>query len=116
MVMNNLYNQIKTYLRINTDLENREYGFKDACSRLIELDETIRLPNNYVMENAAKSDYITNRAADFEGSLSAENGKVTLHQKLALKKRVYEANDWTGFRQAVNAHKSYGEYIILKHK
>ena len=116
MVMNNLYNQVKTYLRINTDVENRQYGFKDTCSRLVELDETIQLPDSYVMENAAKSDNITNQAADFEGSLSAENGTITLHQKLALKKRVYEANDWAGFRQAVNAHKSYGEYIILKHK
>ena len=41
MVMNNLYNQVKSYLRINTDLEERRYGFKDACSRLVELDETI---------------------------------------------------------------------------
>ena len=47
MVMNNLYNQVKSYLRINTDLEERRYGFKDACSRLVELDETIQLPTGY---------------------------------------------------------------------
>lgn len=44
MVMNNLYNQVKSYLRINTDLEERRYGFKDACSRLVELDETTNSP------------------------------------------------------------------------
>lgn len=53
-------------------------------------------------------------AADFEGSLKAENGNIVLHQKLALKKRVYEASDWKGFRTAVNAHKAYEDYVIIK--
>ena len=115
MVMNNLYNQVKSYLRIDTDLENRQYGFKDGCSRLVELDETIQLPKGYTATSGSKSDVMTSNAADFEGSLSVSDGKLVLHQKLALKKRVYEASDWQGFRSAVNAHKSYGDYIILKH-
>ncbi len=115
MVMNNLYNQVKSYLRIDTDLETRDFGFKDGCSRLVELDETIQLPKGYTMATAPKSDSMTSNAADFDGSLSAADGKLTLHQRLALKKRVYEASDWQGFRSAVNAHKSYGDYIILKH-
>ena len=44
LVMNNLYNSIKSFLRIDTSLEKREFGFKDACSRLVEQDETIQLP------------------------------------------------------------------------
>lgn len=114
MVMNNLYNQVKSYLRINTDLEERQYGFKDACSRLVELDETIQLPKGYTLLNEAKSDSKQSNAADFEGSLSQQGDKITLHQKLALKKRVYEASDWDGFRTAVNSHKSYGDYLIIK--
>lgn len=114
MVMNNLYNQVKSYLRIDTGIEERKYGFKDSCSRLVELEETVRLPEGFVMESAPKSDNMSSDAADFEGSLSVEDGKLVLHQRLALKKRVYDANDWDGFRQAVNAHKSYGDYIILK--
>ena len=47
MVMNNLYNQVKSYLRINTDLEERRYGFKDACSRLVELDGNDPTPTGY---------------------------------------------------------------------
>ena len=43
-----------------------------------------------------------------------DGNKVVLHQKLALKKRVYEAGDWNGFRNAVNAHKSFGDYIVIK--
>ena len=114
MVMNNLYNQVKSYLRIDTDLAERQYGFKDACSRLVELDETIQLPKGYSLLNEAKNESKQSDAADFEGSLSQQGDKVTLHQKLALKKRIYEANDWDGFRSAVNAHKGFGDYLIIK--
>ena len=114
MVMNNLYNQVKSYLRIDTGKEERRYGFKDSCSRLVELDETVQLPDGYVMETAPRSDNMTGVAADFEGSLTSSGGTVALHQRLALKKRVYEAADWDNFREAVDTHKSYGDYIILK--
>lgn len=114
MVMNNLYNQVKSYLRINTDLPERQYGFKDGCSRLVELDETIQFPKGYTLLNEAKNESKQSDAADFEGSLSQDGDKITLHQKLALKKRVYEAADWDGFRSAVNAHKGFGDYLIIK--
>lgn len=114
MVLNNLYNQVKSYLRINTDLTTRQYGFKDACSRLVELDETIQLPKGYTLLNEAKNESKQSNAADFEGSLRQEGNQITLHQKLALKKRVYEASDWEGFRSAVNAHKGFGDYLIIK--
>ena len=114
MVMNNLYNQVKSYLRIDTDLEERQYGFKDACSRLVELDETIQLPAGYKLVSEAKEDSKQSNAADFEGYVHQGDGKVVLHQKLALKKRVYEAGDWDGFRNAVNAHKAFGNYLVIK--
>lgn len=114
MVMNNLYNQVKSYLRIDTDLEERQYGFKDACSRLVELDETIQLPAGYKLVSEAKEDSKQSNAADFEGYVRQGDGKVVLHQKLALKKRVYEAGDWDGFRNAVNAHKAFGNYLVIK--
>ncbi len=113
MVMNNLYNSVKSYLRINTDVEKRAYGFRDACSRLVELDETIRLPKGYKLATQPKKDSEKSPAADFEGSLKQEGNAVKLTQKLALKKRIYEASDWDGFRQAVNTHKSYGEYLVI---
>ena len=114
LVMNNLYNSIKSFLRIDTSLEKREFGFKDACSRLVEQDETIQLPAGYTLSNEAKSDAKQSQAADFEGSLKQEGNKIVLHQKLALKKRVYEASDWCGFRDAVNGFKSYGDYLVIK--
>lgn len=114
LVMNNLYNQVRSYLRINTDLPERQYGFKDGCSRLVELDETIQLPAGYTLLTAAKDDALQGTGADFEGSLVQQGNRVVLHNKLALKKRVYEASDWESFRRAVETHKGYGDYLVIK--
>ena len=115
LVMNNLYNQVKSFLRIDTDLETRQYGFKDGCSRLVEQEETIRVPKGYTLINTPRNDNWRSQAADFEGSLSqGKQQEIVLRQRLALKKRVYDAADWEGFRTAVNTYKSYGEYIMIK--
>ncbi len=115
LVMNNLYNQVKSFLRIDTDLETRQYGFKDGCSRLVEQEETIRVPKGYTLINTPRNDNWRSQAADFEGSLSqGKQQEIVLRQRLALKKRVYDAMDWEGFRTAINAYKSYGEYIMIK--
>lgn len=112
--MNNVYNNVRSYLRINTSVEERQYGFKDGCSRLVELNETVRIPEGYAMVTAPKSDDMHGSGADFSGSLSQDGGEVVLHNTLTLKKRVYEPADWDSFRNAVNAHKAYGEYVVIK--
>jgi transglutaminase-like putative cysteine protease len=116
LVMNNLYNQVKSYLGINTSLTERKYGFKDACTRLVELKEVITLPKGYEMAADPVSLESHSAAADMKGSLTQAGDKITLDQRLALKKRVYEAADWEGFRTAVEAHKSLDNYIIVKKK
>jgi len=114
MVMNNLYTAVQSHLRINTELEKRKYGFRDACSRLIEFNETIQLPKGYTLITEVRKDSKKSGAADFEGSLQQQGNNIKLYQKLALKKRIYEASDWDGFRNAVNAHKSFGENLVIR--
>ena len=114
MTMNNLYNQVRSYLRIDTSVEERNYGFKDACSRLVELDETIQLPSGYKMVSTDKNNATQGTGAEFEGSLKQQGNKVVLHNRLALKKRVYEPSDWKSYREAVSAHKTYGDYLVIK--
>jgi len=113
MTMNGLYNQVRTYLRINTDLPTREFAFKDGCSRLVELNETIQIPNGFKLRNDVKKDAKDSEAASFRGSLTQTGNKIVVHQTLTLRKRIYEASDWAGFREAVNTHKSYGDFLVI---
>ena len=112
--MNNLYNQVRSYLWIDTNLTERKYAFKDGCSRLIDLNETIQLPSGYSMVNAPRLESMSSSAANFDGQLKQEGNNVLVKQTLSLNKRVYEASEWKGFKDAVNMHKSFGDYIIVK--
>ena len=113
---NNLYNQVKSYLRIDTSLEERKYGFKDACSHLVEIDEVLRLPAGYACDLEERSRSIDGPAASWEGDVHLKGNQLRLTQRLALKKRVYEADDWENFRSAVNAHKDFGNYLFIHKK
>lgn len=116
LVFSDLYNQVRSYLRINTTLENRKYAFKDACSRYVELEETITLPKAYKMVQDSREDAKNNPIASFTGYVKQEKEQVKIVQKLTLMKRVYEAQDWTAFRAAVNAHKSFANETLIFEK
>lgn len=115
VTMSGIYSSVRSFLRINTDLEERNYAFKDACSRLVELDEEIIVPKGFKMLQPTLEKNMQSNAADFAGTLSQQGNSIVMHQRLTLKKRVYQAAEWQGFRAAVNAHKSFGQdYLILK--
>ena len=113
-VMNNLYTQVLSFLRINTDLKDRKYGFKDSCSRLVEVEENLSLPSGYNMLGEERKISIDGEAADFGGILKQTGSKILLDTSLSLYKRVYSADDWDDFRNSVNAYKSFGEYIVVR--
>ena len=111
-----LYSSVKSYMRVNTTPEEREYGFKDSCSRLLEMNETLTLPSGYKMVQAPESDSMQSDAADFSSSIDQRGNKVSINQKLTLKKRVYEAEDWSGFRSAVLASKAISDNMLVFEK
>ncbi len=116
LTMNNLYNSIRTYERINTFVENRKYGFSDACSRLVELKETITIPSGYSIVGNGLKEGVKSDVAEFDGTLEQNGSTIQISQTLSLKKRVYDASDWDGFKSALEAHKRFGNYIVIANK
>lgn len=112
LTMGKIFGRVRSYNRIDTSSPTKKYGFKDGCSRLVELNETITLPKRMKLVNNKNSDAKSD-AADFNGSISQKKNVITINQRLTLKKRVYEAEDWEGFRNALDLHRSYGEYLII---
>jgi len=113
LLSSSLYTGFRSYLRINTDLTERKYSFKDACSRDVEITETMTLPAGYRLQQEKQIADYKSDVADFEGSLSQHGARLTLKQHLTLKKRVYEADDLDGFRKAVNAHKDLTDKLLV---
>lgn len=112
-----LYPTVRTYMNIDTDRPTRRYGFKDACSRLVELKETMTVPAGYTLRQSPVDERLKSDAADFIGSLNQRGNKVNIRHELTLRKRVYDAADWPGFRKAVKAHKDLAdEWLVLEKK
>lgn len=104
-----------SHLYTNTSSETKKYGFRDRCSRLVEINEEIELPsykNALVLPTAEK---VCSQYVSFDGGYHLDGNKLLFNETISLGKRVYEAEEWPEYRQAVLNQKHFAEEkIILK--
>jgi hypothetical protein len=112
--LNNFLTPYKTYLSIDMTPGTRKYGFKDQCSRMLDIDETISIPSGYKLAGGSRVTTDSGSGASFEGSLDAKGNKIFLKQVMKLNKRVYDASDWPSFRTAVTDSEAFNSYITIK--
>ncbi len=109
-----VFKRAMSHLYINTTPDNRKYQFRDRCSRLVNLKETVELPFGvkalYVPETPASS----GEGASFKGGYQIEGNTVKVSETLKFKKRIYNPEDWGSFKEAVlNQKKIMDEPVIL---
>ena len=106
LTANNLFGRYMGHLSLNTSLTERKFGFRDRCSRLVEINETVKIPGGF---NSVKQDNQTEnlgKAASYKGSVIQDGDKIVMKQTVVLNKRVYEPNDWKDVKAAVDAQKA----------
>jgi len=101
------------FMHMNLDLKDRKYGFRTRCSRLLELDERIVLPEGFAIKHLPSHDPVEGRAATFEGGYRMEDGCLVYAAKLSLNKRVYEPCDYENFCAAVKGVKSLKNATVV---
>jgi hypothetical protein len=115
VIAKELFTSANYHLQFNPDRKKRQYGFRDRCSRLVELNETITLPSIEKAVYLPTADKIEGSAASFEGGYQLEGNKLHLNEKIVFEKRKYEAGEWENFRNVVKAQKTLAnEKVILK--
>jgi hypothetical protein len=119
VIVSGIFMRGMSHMYMNVDNEEREYPFRDRCSRLVELYESIKLPAKvsslYLPEAAGFSE----SPAGFEGEykLSKSGNDLMVNEKVTLNKRIYDKEDWNDFRRAVAAQQKFSkEPVILKFK
>jgi hypothetical protein len=110
-----IFRNFQPQLYFDTGPEERQYPFRDRCSRLVEISETTVLPG------IAKAVRIPDKAvqdgttASFNGGYTLQDSLLTYTAKAVFSKRIYEASDWPEFREAVKGQSRFGEQpVILK--
>jgi hypothetical protein len=115
-VFTDIYSGVCSFLRVDTSVKERKYAFKDGCSRYVEMKETMTLPAGYKMVQEAATASAEGSVAYASGSLSQAGNKLRAERKISLGKRVYEAADWSEFREAVNAYKAIANNMLVFEK
>ncbi len=109
--------RVMTYLNINTRAEERQYPFRDRCSRAVQLIDQITLPDNYQIVYRPEAEPVDEPSVSFRGGYDLVAGTSQLRLSLTANfhKRIYDAEDWPAFRSAVLAQKRFiNEPVIMK--
>ena len=110
----NFYSRAMSHLSFDTAPTSRTQPFADACSRLVEIKETVTLPTAYKQLHFPFVNGVANPAASFGCQYWMEGNTLTFAESTLLGKRVYDPQDWPFFRQAVaNQQKLASTPVIL---
>jgi hypothetical protein len=115
-VASNIFGRAMSHLYLKTSLDERKDSFRDRCSRIVNLDETITLPQGFTMRNEASDIDFDDAAAAYEGKISQEGNTLNMHQEIILEKRIYEADEWPAVKKVVEAQDNMAHTPIILYK
>jgi len=60
-----------------------------------------------------ESKSVTGSGADFESNYTIEGNTLKFSQKVVLKKRIYQPEDWSSFRDAVKYENEFASKPVI---
>jgi hypothetical protein len=113
VVASNLFKNYQGHLFFETWMKDRKYPFRDRCSRLVELNETIELPGNSSPVYLPQTDAKSGAVCSFNGGYYLEGHILKLNEKIVLGKRIYDPGEWNEFRDVVSAQNALSEDPVV---
>jgi len=113
LMASQLFRSAQSHLYFDTDLDKRDFAFRDRCSRQVEVIESIQIPS---LKKAIR----VPEAADHKGAVASIDASYTLRgetldfsEKISLGKRIYEADEWPQFRTVVEAQNRLSDEMVV---
>ncbi|PLX08396.1 MAG: transglutaminase [Marinilabiliales bacterium] len=113
LVAANLFKRGMSHMYFSNKPAERKFGFRDRCSRLVELNETVKLPATGKLIPFEFEEKVGDEIASFEGSINLDEDKYSFSEKIVLSKRVYEAEDWHSFSKVVESQKKFANTPVI---
>lgn len=117
LLVSGLFRRAQPQLSFNTSTDERKYAFRDRCSRLVDISETIELPEGFSYVEKELPMNLMGDAASIATQLKQNGTQLFITQKASYSKRVYEATEWANFKGVVQAQtKLLDEPLVLVKK
>ncbi|MDA3953751.1 MAG: DUF3857 and transglutaminase domain-containing protein [Bacteroidales bacterium] len=112
-VASNIFKRAQTHLYANIKSEEKKYPFRDRCSRLVELNETITLPTFSKANYLPEENDIDGTAAAFKGAYKIKNNQLLLSEEIIIKKRLFEPSEWDNYKSVVKAQQKFADEKVI---
>lgn len=109
----NFYARAMSHLNFNENLENRNYPFADRCSRMVNIEESIKLPYKYTQLHFPQITGVAGGAAAFGCKYWLEGEMLYFGESVVFQKRVYEPQEWPAFRETVGKQKTLSKTPVI---
>jgi len=113
LVVSNIFKRAMSHLYFKTDMVERQYQFRDRCSRYIELSETISLPDSVSVTYLPEIKMVSGTGASLKGGFEVGNNTLSVGANLTFNKRIYDPEDWGSFREVVATQQKLAEEPII---
>ncbi|MEA1986265.1 MAG: DUF3857 and transglutaminase domain-containing protein [Candidatus Marinimicrobia bacterium] len=104
------------HLFMDLSEDEKKYGFKYSCSRLVNFHETITLPKSFAPKVIPEYDTIDSTATKFNANYETKKDTLFFDMNLVFEKRVYESDEWTAFKNSVEKVKELAKDKIVLEK
>jgi len=107
-----IFKNFQGQLGFETDMAERNYPFRDRCSREVNIHESMTLPaNSHALRIPSALDAGGSRAS-YKGGYTLKGNTLEFTSKAVFTKRIYEPADWPEFRSSVEAQNKLSEKAV----
>jgi len=108
-----IFKNYQGHLFFDTGLKERKYPFRDRCTRMVEINESITLPKGSDAVRIPEKQTAGGLAASFSGDYRILNNALIYSARSTYNKRIYDPADWSDFKSAVDAQNSFMEKAVI---
>jgi len=91
----------------------RQYGVRYWATRMLRYEETIKLPDGWKVVHLPETKKLDSKAASFSFEATADDSTLSYSCEFAMKHGVIPADDYPGFRDAVDAlSEAAGDWVV----
>lgn len=116
LVLSEIFKRNMYHLYMNTSSDQKQYAFRDRCSRKVSLSEKMQLPFIASIHYMPQTSMVSTDAASYKGMYNLEGKELSYNGSFKFYKRIYDAEEWPMYKEVTDIHKKLvKEPVILNY-